>query len=162
MTDTPKSDDQETNTENKDSANQEVPPGMLPLVEPVFGKYAFLITAVPFLVYLMGTSMGAYFENNRKIAPAHQVRSRCRTLAEKFREDFNAATDGDVAKDLFEKIDLNGVQTALDDESSEIEKLAQDCQKLLNVDTSSLPKNQQRYVSSLQSWVKEWIELHGF
>ena len=53
--------------ESKEAVTEtETPPGMLPLVEPFFGKNAFLIAAVPFVIYLVGTGFGGYLEKTRK------------------------------------------------------------------------------------------------
>jgi|GEM_PF-3182061 len=149
----------QTESGAKDFENQEVPEGMLPLVEPVFGKNAFLITAVPFLVYLLGTGLGSYFENVRKTNPAHTIRGNCRTMASNLRESFNDNLDKEVASDVFAKIDLAQVETAINDESGELSKLVQDCDKLRNVDLATLPESTRGRVKQLQTFVTTWLEL---
>lgn len=108
---------------------------MLPLVEPVFGDgkswWAFLITAVPFLVYLAGTSFGTQMENIRKTAPAHDMRGYCRSMSDQLKESIERLPAAD-AEDVKTRLDLEVVQTSLDDESSEVSVLVQNCATLLN------------------------------
>lgn len=166
MSETPKSTAPETNdpgddAKKQDLANQEVPPGMLPLVEPVFGPRAFWITAVPFIVYLVGTMLGGNVEHNRKVEPLHALRGRCRTLSEAFREQMSdpqrfLKEDSDK---LFNDIGLASVQEALDDESSDFSVLVQGCEKLQNVDIQTLPEESHQYVAQLKKWISTWLDI---
>ena len=153
-----------TDEANQDISGQEVPPGMLPLVEPVFGKRAFWITAAPFIVYLLGTMLGSHFEHNRKVSPLHSLRGSCRSLSESFRQQFGDPKryPKEDADKIFKAIGLASVQEALNDESSEFAVLVQGCDKLRTVDIESLPYDSRESVKQFQMWITGWLEIQEY
>ena len=80
---------------------------MLPLVDPVFGRWAFWICAVPFLVYLGGTTFGTYLENVRKTGPAHSMRGYVRGHVKLLQAHIGELPE-DAAQRINERLDPAG------------------------------------------------------
>ena len=139
--------------------SDETPPGMLPLVEPYFGKRAFWICAIPFIIYLVGTGLGAHFETNRKTLPAHHMRGRSANLAKELEKSLNESLPADQAAKVLTRIDMPAVRTALDDETSDVTTLVQQCDKLLTDDFSDQPEGIRAAVLQLQNFVRHYFEL---
>lgn len=141
----------------------ETPPGMLPLVAPFFGKNAFWIAAVPFLIYFIGTAFGGYLEKTRKTQPAHDIRGMSRSLLDNFVKSLENELPEEQANAIIEKYDLDGVGDALDDESSKVEVLVQKCQKLLDgeeFDDEAL--GVKLALQKLRAFVEEFLHIHAF
>ena len=117
---------------------QEVPPGMLPLVEPVFGKWAFWICAVPFVIYLGGTSVGTYLENIRKTIPAHTMRGSVKSQVEVLKAQINDLSS-EESQAMLARLDPDSVIEAMNDENSSFDDLIKKCGKLLTDDLANLP-----------------------
>ncbi len=151
-------------TEPAPKAEQEVPPGMLPLVDPVFGDgkswTAFLITAVPFLVYLAGTSLGAHLENLRKTEPVHTMRGVCRAMSDELKGSLETLPV-EQGTELINRLELAKVQTALDDESSEVGVLVQQCEQLLTSDFSDVNPVIQKDILRFREFVQHFFELEA-
>jgi len=163
MTDdvSPQSDESvKTDISSTSSSPQEIPPGMLPLVSPVFGKWAFWITAVPFLIYLGGTSFGAYLENVRKTGPAHMMRGYTRVHAKRLRLTIEQLPAEESAR-LLERLDPATVEKAMDDENSDFTSLIQQCDKLLSDDLVGIPPIVDQHAKTAKAFVQHFFELEA-
>lgn len=143
-----------------DAPPKELPPGMLPLVPPVFGKLAFWITVVPFLIYWGGTQLGSYVENIRKVQPAHEMRGICSSHAKLLIEKLQSPGIPEVTRDeLLDRIDMEAVSEVFTDEDSSVTSLVQRCNKLFEADLSSYPDDLADSVTSFGDYVRHWMEL---
>ena len=139
------------------------PPGMLPLVEPFFEKRAFLIAAMPFLIYFLGTALGGHFEMSRKTQPAHDIRGISRSLLDSFTAAMNSEMLEEDVQALSARYDLDQVANALDDESSKVKVLVEKCQKLLDGGSfESEPQGVRESLVRLRTFVEHFLELHIF
>lgn len=141
----------------KDSTEQEVPPGMLPLVPPVFGKRAFWICAVPFVLYLAGTSIGTYLENVRKTLPLHDMRGLTKLQAQYLKHQIQASPT--QASELLERLDPDGVITAMEDENSDFHGLVEQCTTLLQDDLQDLPEPISESAKSAKAYLSHFLRL---
>lgn len=153
----------ETADAQSDKPTDETPPGLLPLGPPVFGKWAFWITAVPFLVYWGGTVFGSYLEKTRKLEPAHHMRQVCRAMVEPVEVAIKDELPFDMAAEVLTRINLSGVQVALDDEAGSAEEITVPCAQLLdkNLNLSDLPVHLQSILRQFQKRVEHFLVLHG-
>ena len=140
----------------------QTPAGMLPLVAPFFGRRAFLIAAVPFLVYFIGSAFGGYLEKTRKTQPAHEIRGMSRNLTENLITSLQAQVP-DEAEEVIERYNLRGVEEALDDESSKVKVLVGKCQKLLDGnDFDDEPPGIRQSLVTLRAFVEEFLDLYEY
>lgn len=156
--------------ENEASANAEAtpekletPPGMLPLVEPFFEKRAFLVAALPFVIYFIGTAFGAHIETTRKTQPAHEIRSICRGMVDVFQTKMKQDLLEEQAQDIATKLDLQSISEAMDDETSKPEDLYKMCKKLLEGgEFAEYPLDLQDDLIVLRDFVQEFITLQTY
>ena len=165
MTDADSTDSPEVDSD-KPVTSQEVPPGMLPLVEPVFGDgkswKAFMITAFPFVVYLLGTSLGAHIEKLRKIEPAHTMRGVCRAMAKEFKGNIDASLTAEQSAEIQNRLELSKLLETLDDESSKGSELYQNIEEFRTAEISDLPPPQQAAIENLRKSVEHFFVLHDY
>lgn len=135
-------------------------PGQLPLLKVgVFGKWAFWITAVPFLIYWGGTAFGSYLEKTRKLEPVHTLRQGCRALTDTFDERLDSLVSAEEAAEIRQFVDLPGVGNALDDEGANVGDLTRQCQELLTADLSDLPAEPQALLVKLRTYIEHFLSL---
>ena len=145
-------------TQRAEKKEPEVSPGLLPLGPPVFGKWAFFITAVPFLIYWGGTAFGSYLEKTRKLEPAHRMRATCRAMVAPLEEELKQLP-AEQAAEVIARVDMSSVATALDDEAGKVEDITLQCQKLLSADFSDLPVEAQFQLTRFRNRVEHFLEL---
>ena len=137
----------------------------------MFGKYAFLITAGPFLIYLIGTSFGGYLERARKLAPAHETHGIVRSMVDKFDEDILGSLPEELRAEWREKLDIARLREVINDEGAEVKQVERAAKKMLEGDfsKSNLPLDKLKEVLQhhieLQTKVEEndlsgILELH--
>ena len=172
MNDTPPDQPTDDNNENvnKEAAGPEspaaakkapeTPPGMLPLVDPFFGNRAFVIAALPFIIYFIGTAFGAHVETTRKTQPAHDIRGTCRGMVDLLTEKLDQDLLEEQAQDIKTKLDLPAISDAMDDESSKPEVLYKKCKNLLEGgDFAEYPFDLQDDLGVLRDFAKEFIHI---
>ena len=159
----PKEDEFVTSDASGDSKlakKQEVPPGMLPLVDPVFGKWAFLITVVPFVIYVGGTQFGLYLENQRKTTPAHTMKGEARSRAESLLGSIDELPVEDSAK-LLERLAPAAVAAAMSDENSDVAGLVRQCDKILRDDLTGLPPSIFSLAKATKEYTQHFLQLEA-
>lgn len=139
------------------------PEGLLPLVEPFFGKNAFLIAAVPFIIYFIGTALGSHIEMTRKTGPAHDIRGYSTSMLTTFVDGIKSQLPPEQADRIIQKYDLEQVKDALEDESSKVEVLVGKCEKLLNGgDFEDEPPAIGDSLARLRVFVEEFLDIHEY
>jgi len=142
----------------------------LPRRERVFGKWAFAITVVPFLIYWGATSVGSYLERTRKLTPVHGmhndiIRPALEQISASLREaEATAQRNPAENRELLDwrrKYYLDDLLKFMEDEEGDLEELRELSSKIREADfsnqtTLNVPDS---FLESLQRYLRHYIDL---
>ena len=120
---------------NKPESGKPVPDdGLIPLGPPVFGKFAFFITVVPFIFYLAGNMFAGYIEKSRAHTQTNRQSKICREAIARLDARFDEEYVGNDAAKAEARNILNmvAINDLISEEEWEVEKLDEILQPMLD------------------------------
>jgi CAAX prenyl protease-like protein len=129
----------------------------LPHGPRVFGKHAFAITAVPFLIYWGGTVFGGYLEKTRKLAPVHSVHGDLRGQLGEIEQElrFLPADEQSAAR---QRLNFDELKKLLDDEDAEVAELRRISKNFLE---EEIAVSDQPSLAHVRELLRHFIELRS-
>jgi CAAX prenyl protease-like protein len=97
----------------------------------VFGRFAFWITVVPFLIYLIGTFGGTYVENQHKRVPAHKMHETVRFMAESLLREVQRLPDAGQRAEVDRQLGLTRLKDLLNSENAGLDEVELAAQRFL-------------------------------